>query len=89
MPASSIALADAATARETRQTYEPNQWRELVKAARPRVHRRRDAPGARLLPKSPAAHHHHRAPPPPEILPCAQHTFITIVLPSVVNPQEA
>ena len=25
--------ADAATARETRQTYEPNQWRELLKVA--------------------------------------------------------
>ena len=84
--------ADAATARETRQTNDPTQWRELLKVAllasafigayatgaalSPVVEE--PAPAAVAPPPPP--------PPPPEILPCSQHTFITIVLPSVVSP---
>jgi hypothetical protein len=90
----SRSTADAATARETRQTYEPNQWRELVKvallasafigayatgAALSPVAEPPPVPAAAAAPPPPP-------PPPPEILPCSQHTFITIVLPSVVNP---
>ena len=84
--------ADAATAREARQTYEPNQWRELVKVALlATAFIGAYATGAALSPvvePAPAAAPPPPPPPPPppEILPCAQHTFITIVLPSVVNP---
>ena len=84
--------ADAATARETRQTNDPTQWRELLKVALlASAFIGAYATGAALSPveePAPAAAPPPPPPPPapPEILPCAQHTFITIVLPSVVNP---
>ena len=78
--------ADTASARAPQTTYEPNQVRELVKVALlASAFVGAYATGAALSPvvePAPAAvAPPPPPPPPPEILPCAQHNFITIVLP--------
>ena len=88
--------ADTASARAPQTTYEPNQVRELVKVALlASAFIGAYATGAALSPvaepppvTAAAVAPPPPPPPPPEILPCSQHTFITIVLPSVVNPSK-
>ncbi len=94
----SRSTADAATAREARQTNDPTQWRELLKVALlASAFVGAYATGAALSPVVPpteppsvtaaaAAPPPPPPPPPPEILPCPARLYITVVLPSVVNP---